>query len=131
MFSIAPVDKSSITNTSCDADNSASERCDPMNPAPPVISTRMVFLCSPKSLSMLAGRCGHCISLAGSYPPFATQEPVLSPSLVGCRRLPVLAAPGMPDYSPGPAQTVPTAGISGMGLRALVGGKKSPGHTVA
>ena len=40
MFSIAPVERSSIACTSWPASRSASERWEPMKPAPPVISTR-------------------------------------------------------------------------------------------
>ena len=41
MLSIDPVDRLSRTNTSSPRSRSASERCDPTKPAPPVISTRI------------------------------------------------------------------------------------------
>ena len=41
MFSIAPVERSSSACTSWPASRSASERWEPMKPAPPVISTRI------------------------------------------------------------------------------------------
>src|SRR6267378_3434312 len=40
MFSIVPVDKSSITYTSSPRCRYASDKCEPIKPAPPVISTR-------------------------------------------------------------------------------------------
>ena len=44
MFSSRPVDRSSSTATSWPGWRRASARCDPMNPAPPVIKTRMKML---------------------------------------------------------------------------------------
>src|SRR5439155_7311479 len=41
MFSKLPVERSSMTKTSSPRSSIASERCDPMNPAPPVMRTRM------------------------------------------------------------------------------------------
>ena len=41
MLSIEPVDRSSTTCTSWPAASRASDRCEPMKPAPPVIRTRM------------------------------------------------------------------------------------------
>src|SRR5438034_5390925 len=41
MFSKLPVERSSMTTTSSPRSSIASERCDPMNPAPPVMRTRM------------------------------------------------------------------------------------------
>src|SRR5918999_1070780 len=43
MFSKVPVDKSSMTKTSSPRWRYASAKWDPMNPAPPVISTRKLF----------------------------------------------------------------------------------------
>ena len=40
MLSIEPVDRLSRISTSCPLSSSASERWDPMNPAPPVINAR-------------------------------------------------------------------------------------------
>ena len=42
MLSIEPVDRSSSTKTSSPRASSASARCEPMKPAPPVMKTRMV-----------------------------------------------------------------------------------------
>src|SRR5688572_9090224 len=43
MLEIEPVDRLSRTNTSSPRARSASDRCDPTNPAPPVINTRITL----------------------------------------------------------------------------------------
>src|SRR4029450_13881776 len=44
MLSIEPVDKLSRTNTSSPRSSSASDRCEPTKPAPPVIRTRINYI---------------------------------------------------------------------------------------
>src|SRR5947209_1187082 len=46
MFSMLPVERSSITKTSSPRSMYASERCDPIKPAPPVINTRKLYILS-------------------------------------------------------------------------------------
>src|SRR5262245_29368261 len=56
MLSIEPVDRLSRTRTSWPLSSSASERCDPMKPAPPVMSARTREFSPRRDVRLIGGR---------------------------------------------------------------------------
>src|SRR5437016_13427826 len=64
MFSMLPVERSSMTYTSSPRAMYASDRCEPMNPAPPVISTFTVVFQLPSRSGR--GRTGDYSGVLGN-----------------------------------------------------------------
>src|SRR5829696_1539352 len=61
MFPIEPVDRLSSTKTSSPRSSSASDRCEPIKPAPPVMRTRTTLDPLPGQAAPVTHQFDHCL----------------------------------------------------------------------
>src|SRR4051794_8131159 len=85
MFPIEPVDRLSSTNTSSPRSSSASERCEPMNPAPPVMRTRTTLNPLPGHAAPVTHQFDDCLrGTSGS--PAGRNHRIPLEEVAPCRR---------------------------------------------
>src|SRR5439155_702179 len=95
-FSTRPVERSSSTVTSCPAARSASARCDPMKPAPPVISAFTARCPVPRNVR----RRGQASKGCDGYRPRPYEPPIATRAVAETRAARRPRTKGCDGYRP-------------------------------